>query len=156
MLAYDLPRPGELMSCVGRLCKDYLYLYNSLPQIPTPPLIMAVNIGEAVCVALLPDLLGCWQELQSSQGSHAPCPGDLLVPLSADQLARGRPCPSVRGLAGSIQPPASRAGHERPRRFHNHEDGSTGVFVLLKMPTSAFTRKNLLRDYAEWTLTHND
>ena len=85
-------------------------------------------------------------------------PGDLLVPLSADQLARarGRPCPSVRGLAGSIQPPASRAGHERPRRFHNHEDGSTGVFVLLKMPTSAFTRKNLLRDYAEWTLTHND
>ena len=36
------------MSCVGRLCKDYLYLYNSLPQIPTPPLIMAVNIGEAL------------------------------------------------------------------------------------------------------------
>ena len=36
------------MSCVGRLCKDYLYLYNSLPLIPTPPLIMAVNIGEAV------------------------------------------------------------------------------------------------------------
>merc|ERR1712242_527026 len=38
----------ELMSCVGRLCKEYLYLYNSLPLIPTPPLIMAVNIGEAV------------------------------------------------------------------------------------------------------------
>ena len=38
----------ELMSCVGRLCKDNLYLYNSLPLIPTPPLIMAVNIGEAV------------------------------------------------------------------------------------------------------------
>ena len=38
----------ELMSCVGRLCKDYQYLYNSLPLIPTPPLIMAVNIGEAV------------------------------------------------------------------------------------------------------------
>ena len=36
------------MSCVGRLCKDYLYLYNFLPLIPTPPLIMAVNIGEAV------------------------------------------------------------------------------------------------------------
>ena len=36
------------MSCVGRLCKDNLYLYNSLPLIPTPPLIMAVNIGEAV------------------------------------------------------------------------------------------------------------
>ena len=34
------------MSCVGRLCKDYLYLYNSLPLIPTLPLIMAVNIGE--------------------------------------------------------------------------------------------------------------
>jgi len=42
----------ELMSCVGRLCKDYLYLYNSLPLIPTPPLIMAVNIGEAVCCPL--------------------------------------------------------------------------------------------------------
>ena len=27
---------------------DYLYLYNSLPLIPTPPLIMAVNIGKAV------------------------------------------------------------------------------------------------------------
>ena len=38
----------ELMSCVGRLCKDYLYLYNFLLLIPTPPLIMAVNIGEAV------------------------------------------------------------------------------------------------------------
>ena len=36
------------MSCVGRLCKDYLYLYNSLPLIPTPPLIIAVNMGEAV------------------------------------------------------------------------------------------------------------
>ena len=32
MLAYDSPRPGELMSCVGRLCKDYLYLYNSTTQ----------------------------------------------------------------------------------------------------------------------------
>ena len=40
------------LSCVGRLCKDYLYLYNSLPLIPTPPLIMAVNIGEAVCCPL--------------------------------------------------------------------------------------------------------
>ena len=46
------------MSCVVRLYKDYLYLFNSLPLIPTPPLIMVVNIGEAVCVALLPDLLG--------------------------------------------------------------------------------------------------
>ena len=52
------------MSCVGRLCKDYLYLYNSLPLIPTPPLIMAVNIGEAVSLALLPDLLGsvCYRQ----------------------------------------------------------------------------------------------
>ena len=39
----------ESMSCVGRLCKDYLYLYNSLPLIPTPSLIMAENTGEAVC-----------------------------------------------------------------------------------------------------------
>ena len=30
----------------------------SLPLIPTPPLIKAVNIGEAVGGALLPDLLG--------------------------------------------------------------------------------------------------
>ena len=28
------------------------YLYNSLPLIPTLPLIMAVNTGEAVCLAL--------------------------------------------------------------------------------------------------------
>ena len=34
------------MSCVGRLCKDYLYLYNSLPLIPTPPLI-ATNAKDA-------------------------------------------------------------------------------------------------------------
>ena len=44
----------ELMSCVGRLCKEYLYLYNSLPLIPTPPHIMAVNIGEAVGCPLPP------------------------------------------------------------------------------------------------------
>ena len=50
----------ELMSCVGRLYKDYLYLYNSLPIIPTPPLIMAVNIGEAAGGELLPDLLGIY------------------------------------------------------------------------------------------------
>ena len=51
MLDYDSPRPRELMSCAGRLCKDYLYLYNSTFQqlndnsvtlIPTPSL-MAVN-----------------------------------------------------------------------------------------------------------------
>ena len=29
---YDLPKPRELMSCVSRLCKDYLYLYNSTTQ----------------------------------------------------------------------------------------------------------------------------
>ena len=32
MLAYDSPRPREVMSCVSRLCKDYLYLYNSTTQ----------------------------------------------------------------------------------------------------------------------------
>merc|ERR1712242_230470 len=61
----------ELMSCVGRLCKEYLYLYNSLPLIPTPPLIMAVNIGEAVG-CLLPskppcqDLTLAWYKLHQT------------------------------------------------------------------------------------------
>ena len=61
------------MSCVGRLCKDYLYLYNSLPQIPTPPLIMAVNIGEAVGFPLPSKPPWCWWRCASLQGGPGDC-----------------------------------------------------------------------------------
>ena len=57
------------MSCVGRLCKDYLYLYNSLPLIPTPPLIMAVNIGIGEAVGCLLPSKPPWEEFSKAVGN---------------------------------------------------------------------------------------